>query len=42
VFADAGSYTGAWILCVGLASAAAAIALWAHHMSQTPGPARGR
>jgi MFS family permease len=42
VFAEAGSYTGAWVLCIGLASAAAAVALWAHRMAHAPGAARGR
>lgn len=38
VFAEAGSYTGAWVLCIGLASAAAAVALWAHRMAMRHSP----
>jgi MFS family permease len=40
LFAESGSYTGAWVLCIGLASAAAAIALWAHRMAHAPAASR--
>ena len=40
VFAENGSYTVAWVLCIGLASAAAAVVLWAHRLAHPPRAAR--
>jgi MFS family permease len=39
-FAEGGSYTGAWIVCIGLATAAAAVVLAAHRMAHAAGAAR--